>query len=88
VGEGHQHLNIAFQLGYGRYITGIETGMKLVEGGWYYLKYLPGWYWYNKAGIVSARTGLVGSLLQALIPDRGPIYQTRPTLDGTSVSTG
>jgi hypothetical protein len=80
-------LNIAFQLGYGRYITGIKTDMKLVEGGWYYIKYLPDWYWY-KAGIVSAHTGLVGSLLPVLIPDRGPIYQTRPTLDGTSVSTG
>jgi hypothetical protein len=27
---------------YGRCITGLETGIKLVAG-WYYLKYLPDW---------------------------------------------
>jgi hypothetical protein len=33
-----------FWLVYDRYIAGIETGIKLVEG-WYYLKYLyPDWY--------------------------------------------
>jgi len=31
-----------FWLVYGRCITGLETGIKLVSG-WYYLEYLPGW---------------------------------------------
>jgi hypothetical protein len=43
-----------FWLVYDRYITGIETGIKLVEG-WYYLKYL-----YNQTGTVSSfQTGRV-----------------------------
>ncbi len=31
-----------FWLVYGRCITGLETGIKLVAG-WYYLEYLPDW---------------------------------------------